>query len=399
MKIYLIHNNYGIFSGEEAVVESLLQLLSANGHKVIPYCRSSIEIPKMKLGKIRAFFNGIYSFSSKNFIRREMKKHKPDIVHIHNLFPLISPSILGECRRADIPVVMTVHNYRLLCPNGLFMTDGKVCDKCSYGREYWCILCNCMNNKFVSIGYALRNYFARRFRLFKDNVTIYICLTEFQRNRLVAEGFPSERCTVIPNMLNTEIVNTNSVSNDYVGYIGRISPEKGVTTLLAAASKFSEIPFKVAGSYDLMPFLLKEAPSNFKFLGKLSGNEVKEFYRSSRFIVLCSIWFEGFPMVILEAMLMSKPVICSRIGGLPEIVEDCVTGLLFDPGNADDLAEKIYYLWEKPDLCRKMGQAGRKKVLREYSPERYYKRLMVVYEKAIELMVPTNRIIVHNKSQ
>jgi len=171
----------------------------------------------------------------------------------------------------------------------------------------------------------------------------------------------------------------------YIGYVGRISPEKGLETLIKSARSCSDIQFKAAGSYDRIPHLPEEAPENFEFCGHLDKKQLSEFYMSSCIIVLCSICYEGFPSVLMEAAVHETPVVCSRIGGLPEIVDDGTTGLLFEPGNSDDLAEKIQYLWDRPDLRRKMGRAGREKALREYSPEKYYERLMAVYEKAIEL--------------
>ncbi len=385
MKVCVVHNEYGKFSGEGAVVTAQKKLLADNGHKVISLERSSAEISNMTLGKLKAFFSGIYSFSSRKQIRRLLATHKPDIVHIHNLFPLISPSILSECKNAGRPVVMTVHNYRLVCPNGLHMVRGQVCEKCCGGREYWCVLHNCEGNLAKSLGYALRNYVARKQRCYLDNVTIYAALTEFQRGRLVNEGFPADRIVVIPNAVDGDGTRYDLSHGEYVGFVGRISPEKNVTSLIAAARNSPDIAFKAAGAYDRMPDLPAQAPSNFEFLGHVSGSRMADFYNSARMIVLCSICFEGFPMVFAEAMLHGKPIICSRIGSLPEIVDDQVTGLLFEPGNVEDLSEKISYLWERPELCRKIGQAGREKALREYSPEKYYQRLMTVYKKAIEL--------------
>jgi glycosyltransferase involved in cell wall biosynthesis len=154
---------------------------------------------------------------------------------------------------------------------------------------------------------------------------------------------------------------------------------------MKAADENIPIPFKVAGAYHRLPELPHLAPSNFEFLGHLNSGKLKSFYASCRLIVLPSIGFEAFPIVLVEAMLNGKPVVCSRIGGLPEIVEDGVTGLLFEPGNAKDLADKIRYLWDRPDLCTKMGRAGREKAMREYSPDKYYERLMTAYRKAISL--------------
>jgi len=385
MRICLVHNRYGSFSGEEAVVEATAHLLSEKGHEVVEFVRSSAEIGQMRLGKARAFFSGIYSWSAKRRMRHLLNKHRPDVVHVHNLYPLVSPSVLGKCRRAGVPVVMTVHNYRLICPNGLHMTAGQVCEKCRGGCEYWCVLRNCEGSLPKSIGYALRGWVARKRRMFLDNVTMYAALTEFQRQRLIAEGFPAERIAVIPNMVGGDGYAAEAAGGDYVAYVGRMSPEKGVTHLLSAAKRLPDIAFKAAGGYDRMPHLPGEAPANFEFLGQLGTELLNGFYSQARMLVLPSTCFEGFPMTIAEAMVRGKPVVCSRIGGLPEIVDDGVTGLLFEPGKAADLAEKIRFLWDRPDVCRKMGQTGRKKALREYSPEKYYERLMAVYEKAIAL--------------
>ncbi len=172
---------------------------------------------------------------------------------------------------------------------------------------------------------------------------------------------------------------------DYIGYVGRVSPEKGVDTLLKAAEKHPEITFKAAGEYDQAGDLVTNAPDKFLFLGHLARDTIDYFIARSRIIVLCSIWYEGFPMILVEVMLQGRPIIASRLGGIPEVVDDGVTGLLFKAGNADDLAAKIQYLWERPNMCRQMGEAGRKKALREYSPETYYKRLMGVYQKAQEI--------------
>ena len=385
MRICVVHNEYGKFSGEEAAVRVLCSLLKQHGHKVIPFVRSSAEIGELSFGKARAFFSGIYSFWSRTQAVRLLQESKPHVVHVHNVFPLLSPSVLAVCRQAGLPVVMTVHNYRLICPNGLFMTDGQICRKCAKGREYWCVLYNCEKSLLKSIGYALRNYVARYRRMFLNNVTLYACLTEFQRQQLVRAGFPAQRCLVVPNMADLPAIQPSRQSGQYVGYVGRISPEKGMQTLVESARACSDIQFKAAGSYDRMAHLPGQAPRNFEFCGHLNKDQLGRFYANSRYVVLCTICYEGFPSVLPEAMLSAKPVICSRIGGLAEIVDDNVNGLLFEPNNSKDLVEKIRFLWERPALCRRMGQAGRQKALREYSPEKYYERLMAVYEKALKL--------------
>lgn len=384
LRILMVHNEYGKPSGEETVVNGTRRLLEKHGHEVISFTRSSTEIESMRWGKTRSFFSGIYSRASRLMMRGLLAKHCPDIVHIHNLSPLISPSILPECRRAGVPVVMTLHNYRLTCPNGLQMVNRHICEKCSGGREYWCVIHNCENSYPKSIGYALRTYVARKRRYYLDNITVFAPLTEFHRNRLICEGVPPARIAVLPNMVSFQDGAKSYSMGRYVAFVGRVSPEKGIDTLLATAQKCPDIPFRIAGSYERMPFVLGEAPGNCRFVGHLTGAELEEFYEYSRLLVMPSVWFETFGLSVAEAMASEKPVVTSRIGALAEMVEDGETGLLFEPGNAVELARKIRYLWDRPELCRKLGQAGRAKALREYSPERYYERLMGVYHRAIE---------------
>jgi glycosyltransferase involved in cell wall biosynthesis len=191
-------------------------------------------------------------------------------------------------------------------------------------------------------------------------------------------------------MIDTVEIDSDNDIGEYIGYAGRISPEKGVPVFLGAARNCENIPFKLAGDYQRIPNIPQTATENVEFLGNLGKEKLFEFYKNCRMLVMPSLWYEGFPGVILEAMAHGRPVVCSRIGGLPEIVEDGKTGLLFEPGNPDDLVEKIQYLWERPEISIQMGNEGRKKVLKEYSQEKYYSRLMKVYEKAISIKSGSN---------
>jgi len=385
LRVLLVHNDYAGFGGEEAVLRDTISLLERKGHHVAVFRRSSVDIAHVFLGQVRAFLSGIYSLSSRQEMKRLLRLQRPDVVQVQNLYPWISPSVLLECRYEGVPVVMTVHNYRLVCPWSLLLSNGRICKRCFGGKEFWCVLKNCTGNLLKSIGYAARSYFARKLRMFADNVTLYAPLTEFQRDILCCDGYPAERMVVLPNMCAVVPGSDDDYPGEYVGYAGRISPEKGIDVLIKAARSLPEVPFRLAGSYNRMPHLPDICPDNVRSVGHLGGDALDTFYRGARICVLPSVCYETFGLVIAEAMMRGKAIVCSRIGGLPEIVEDGVTGLLFEPGNATDLAEKIAYLWERPQLCRQLGRAGREKALRDYSPEKYYERLIAVYEKAIAL--------------
>ncbi len=366
------------------MIQRIIELLQRHGHEVQRYFKDSSDIPSLLGGKARAFFSGVYSYKSRREIRLVLRSFRPDLVQIQNLFPLISPSILPQIKSHGVPIVMRISNYRLVCPNGLFLSHGSICQRCRSGREYWCALRNCENSIFKSLGYALRSWVARKMRLFLDNVTFYYAQTNFQKKCLVEEGFSENKISIIPNMVDGSIDKQNDTMGSYVGYAGRISPEKGLYVLTEAARSCSSISFKIAGSYQRMPELLSKAPDNMEFFGHLNTEAIASFYQDCRIFVLPTICFDGFPGVLIEAMLRCTPVVCSKIGGLPDIVEDGKTGLLFEPGNSEELTKKIKYLWERPDLCAEMGALGREKALKEYSPEAYYRRLMKVYETAIK---------------
>ena len=387
MKIVQVHNRYRYEGGEIDVFLSTFDLLKRNGINVDLLEKKSEGLDSTWFHKLNAFISGIYSFSAAREMNQMISQNRPDLVHIHNLYPLLSPSVLVSCRRAGIPVVMTCHNYRLICPVATLFSDGKICERCVDGKEYWCVLKNCRGNFSESVAYAIRSIFARSLGLFKKNVTIYIAVSEYVKNRLVSSGLNKDLITVIPNMVNIPKSNGEPANGKYVAYIGRISEEKGIKTLLAAASRRSNMQFLLAGNGPLLPAYKRCAPKNANFVGGLNKQQLSSFYREARFIVVPSEWYETFGLVVVEAMSHGLPVIASRIGGLPELVEDGVTGLLFEPGNSEELSSKMKHLWDNPDLCKKMGQAGREKAIREYNKNIYYKRLIAAYKKAVDINI------------
>ena len=386
MKVYQVYNQQrSLFGGEPAVVDNTMRLLEMNGHVPVLVMKSSRGIEKSLIRKVGAFCGGIYNIKAYYEMRNLLKEDPPDLVHVHSVYPMFSPSVLVACRRAGIPIVMTVHSHILTCPNWYHLYKGMICEECLGGHEYRCILKNCRENILESSAYALRSSIARAFSLFHDNVTLFIVLSNFGKRQLMRAGFRDEQIDVVPNATSVSNLAVNPVAGEYIAFAGRVSREKGIDTLLSAAERLPQIPVKLAGEGPVFPEMAARALSNAKFIGMLDHDKLVSFYRKSRFVVVPSLTFEQFPMVAVDAMALELPVVASRIGGLPEVVEDGVTGLLFEPGNAEDLANKLRFLWESPELCRRMGKAGREKVVHQYSQNVYYKNLMEVYEKAIKL--------------
>jgi glycosyltransferase involved in cell wall biosynthesis len=384
MKILQVNNQHRVVGGSDIVAANTVELLRGKGHEVYDLTYDSRHLGPGLKGRLRAFAYGLYSSRGCRTLTNAIHTLRPDLVHVHEIYPFFSPWALQACRRAGIPIVMTCHDYRLTCPTAFHQRKGGVCEMCLGGREYWCALNNCRDNLCESVAYFLRYLVARKLRLFHDNVTLFVALSEFARRRFIQAGIPAARIEVIPNMVAVPESPKDPAVAGYLAYVGRVSPEKGIDTLLAAARK-TALPLYLAGGYATVGRVQVEAPPNVRFLGLLTSAGVADFYRKARVLVLPSECFEGFPLVLAEAMSHGLPVIASRIGGLPDIIEDGVTGLLFEPGNADDLAQKMEYLWNRPDLCRRLGQAGRAKVVRDNHKDIHYYRLTMAYQKAIRL--------------
>jgi len=382
VRFLLIHNEYSAPSGEDVQFQQIVRVLAEHGHDLRCYVRSSAEIRSAALGRTRAFFSGILSRQSRHAVRTLIATLRPDVVFVQNLFPLISPSILPICRQMGCPSIMRVANYRLVCPNGLHFSHGHVCERCLGGREYWCLLRNCEESLPKSAGYALRSAVARWIGWYNNNVSAYICATQFLKSRLVAEGFEESRVHVIPNIVyDVESPNGPPASNSYVAYVGRISREKGIPLILKAAELCPEIPFRLVGTVRAGFRLPSSQPSNVEFLGPKYGTDLASLYVGARLTVIASQCFETFGMSVAESMLHRRPVVVPRHGVFPEFVRDEETGALFEPGSAADLAEKIRCLWNNPEICISMGQAGRRDVLARSNPETYYRAFMEVCEK------------------
>ena len=391
MKILFIHNAYGKYSGEEAVVEVQMALLRKHGHEVQIYSRSSGDLGVHLYGKFLAFFTGLYNPGSVIRVKRLLHTFQPDVVHVHNLYPSVSPAVLPAIRKKGLPVVMTVHNYRLVCPNGLFYTKGAICERCAgKGKEWNCVKQNCEQSFFKSTGYALRNWWARKSGYYLKNVDAYACLTQFQQKKLIANGFPVEKTILLPNFVQASHQSDCSEERplsihelSYIAFAGRLNGQKGFDLLCTAMHFNKNITLKAAGAADEEFIGNIVIPENLHLCGKLNQSEMELFWKGARFLVFTSASYEGFPMVFLEAMHHHLPVVAPRMAGYPEIIEDGVNGLLYTPGDAIDLADKIRQLWEDKLLCARLGENGYRKLIENYSEEIFYKELMEVYEKLV----------------
>jgi len=381
VKVAIVHNDYGKFSGEEAVVRDHADVLTAQGCDVVFFRCSSAELKDLS-GNLKGFVCGIWNPFARHCFAKFLDREKPDIVHIHNLYPLINPCILPEAKRRNIPVVMTVHNFRLFCPNGLFAVNNTVCEECAQKQSVQpCIRKNCLQSRLKTLGYALRTRTAQHFGWYKDNVDRFLCLTEFQRDKLISYGVPQKKCAIVPNFIDAQWLRKAKTAlpgkRGYVAYMGRLSEEKGIDILLDAARALPSIPFKIAGNG--AESYRTEASANVDFVGYLTGEAQFEFMRNARLQVMTSRCYENFPTTLLQGMSLGIPAIVPASGGMPGIIGK--GGTTFVPGDSDDLCRTIQSRWNAEDWYTQAAVEARNRTQKYYSPDIVGKSLLDTYQE------------------
>jgi glycosyltransferase involved in cell wall biosynthesis len=389
MKIIMVHNTYREAGGEDVVFESEKRLLERAGHRVIPYVRSNMELDSANLlDRIAIAPRMIWSSKSRSDFAAILDTENPDLVHAHNTFMVISPSIYSACSERGIPVVQTLHNFRLLCPAGNFFRDGMICKECVDHSLLRSVRHGCYrNSRAATAGVASMLAFHRALDTWQKSITRFITLTDFAKKEFVAAGFPLDKFVVKPNFADPD-PRERIATGQYAVFIGRFMENKGLPTLLNAWKKIpTQYPLQIVGDGPERPAFETEARdshlSGITFRGRLSRDAVIETIKGARYIIVPSTLYEGFPMCIVESFACGTPVLCSRLGSLPEIVEDRVTGFHFNPGDAEDLASKVEWAWNHPLELTKMGRAARVKYEMDYTAEKNYSLLMGIYEQAL----------------
>ena len=379
LRVLVVHNAYQQRGGEDAVVESEVELLRAHGHAVETYFRHNDELRSMSSAS--AAVETFWSRRSATALASLIEGFAPDIVHAHNTFPLVSPSVYWVARRYRIPVVQTLHNFRLVCPQGLMLRDGKPCEDC-VGRTPWpAVRYACYRDSRAQTAVLSGMIVVHRAAgTWQRAVTTYIALNEFCRERFIAGGLPAGRIRVKPNFVDLP----QGIDERREGYlfVGRLAPEKGVQVLAAAAREaMLAEPVAVAGSGPLADVVAGEPALHA--LGALGTASVYERMRRARALILPSIWYENFPRTIVEAFACGLPVIASRLGAMPHLVADGRTGLLFEPGDAHALAEKLRWADSHRDEMAAMGRAARRHFEAHLSADVNHAQLIDIYRESI----------------
>ncbi|MCG8069746.1 MAG: glycosyltransferase family 4 protein [Candidatus Thiodiazotropha taylori] len=379
MRVLIVHNYYKIRGGEDSVVESEIALLKKNNHDVFTYFRNNSEL--LRYSSIKLALTTQWSIKSFKKISEIIRENKPDIIHVHNTLPLVSPSIYWAASKYRIPIVQTVHNYRLSCLNALFLRDGKLCEECIGKFPYAGIVNSCYrDSRKASAVLAFMLLLHRTIGTYNNKISHYIALSEFSKNKLVMSGVSNNKITIKPNYID-HVSEKNTKRSDELLYVGRLSNEKGISLLLDALSKLNGFKVTVIGEGPELP--LVQNNKNIKYIGKLTNESVLKKMSSALALLIPSICYENFPRIIVEAYSCGLPVIASSIGSIKNIVDDGETGLLFDPISSTDMATKINWAVCNQEEMNKMGLKARKKYENEYTAEKNYKQLIDIYLRAI----------------
>lgn len=378
LKILVAHNAYQLRGGEDSVVDSEIALLRQRGHTVLEYRRSNDDIGGM--GRLRVAADTLWSRRTSTDLSALLRQERPQLLHVHNTFPLISPSLYWAAAAAGVPVVQTLHNFRLLCPQAMLLREGSVCESCLGRAPLPGVVHGCYRGSRAQTAVLAGMLMLHRgLGTWAHKVDRYIALNEFCRTKFIQGGLPAERLMVKPNFV--DLPAPQPLPRSGLLFVGRLSAEKGMAVLADAAQGLPAGSLRVVGSGPQAQPLVDRAA--VVALGALNAAQVVQHMTSCLALVMPSIWYENFPRTLVEAFACGTPVLVSRIGALAGIVEDGVTGLHVTPGDAADLAAKMRWALANPERMADMGCAARLTYERLYTPDVNYRQLMDIYGQAI----------------
>lgn len=402
MRILLINKYNYLRSGTERYMFNLKKLLVSEGHTVEIF---AMHHPRNEPATYQAFFVPHIDFRALNFIQRlqvamrviwypraatllgqVLDKFRPDVVHLNNIYHQLSPAILPPITARNIPVVQTLHDYKLICPNYLLYTQGQPCTRCKNGRYGQAVQHRCLHNSLAwSLLAAVEMRLHQSWQIYEHHVRTFITPSHFVKRMAESFGISARQLTHIPHFIYPDQITLLQETGNYFAYVGRLSAEKGLITLLQAMRQCPEAKLLLVGEGPerviLESMVAQWGLDNVTFGGYLTGTALQKALGRARFTVLPSEWYEVFGQAIVESFLGGRPVIGARIGAMPEVIDHEQNGLLFTPGDATELATCITTLWANPHQTQQMGLNGREKALTVYSPERYYATLMPLYTR------------------
>lgn len=402
MRVVIANKYWHLKRGADRYALDLARALEARGHQVIPF---SMQHPKnepsewsrffvsgVETDRVRFTFQGIrtaarsvWSFEAARKFGKLLDETLPDVVHLHNIYRQLSPSIIGEARKRGIPVVMTTHDYALVAPNYSLFHDGAICEHTKRDRFFRAIVNRCVKHSYVASALVAFEMHLHRTLGVWNGIGTLIAPSRFSASLLAEYGMPEESIEHLPYGIDTATWQVPAQEGAYALYVGALSPEKDLAMLIRAAAKMTHIPVHVVGTGPdearLKVMAKKLGAPNVIFLGFQEGSALLQEYAGARFLVVPSAWYEVFGLVVLEAYAAGKPVIATQIGGLGELVRDGETGLFASVGNDQELSEHMHRLWSNPAEAAAMGRAGRAWVEAEFTPAKHFDRLIEIYHE------------------
>jgi glycosyltransferase involved in cell wall biosynthesis len=382
MRVLLVHNFYQIPGGEDAVVREELSLLQQNGIDARLFSVSNMGI-KGGLGSLMTALNVVYSPAGRRAVADELDRFAPDVVHVHNFFPLLSPSIFDACAQAHVPCVMTLHNFRILCPTAFFHSDERLRQRSLQGSTWWTVPRKVYRNSATgTLALALMIEFHKRAGTWKRKVDRFIALTEYARQTFIAGGLPAGRIVVKPNCVTPPIAFDPGTERRGALFVGRLDEQKGVRTLLEAWEDL-DCPLTIIGDGPLSGVVQGASNDRIVWLGRQPREVVQREMQSAEFLVLPSMGVEMFPVTVVEAFSCRLPVICSDLPSLATLVEPDVTGLKFSAGNPAALAACVRSATGNPASLAAMGGRAAEIYQQRYTPEANYRHLVTLYQSLL----------------
>ena len=395
MKILAIHNFHrkGSASGDDQVFKSETALLESHGNRVIKYTVSNDEFDNAGLiGKLSATFGMLWSFKNYNAVKRIIAAEKPDLVHIHTFFPLLSPSILYAAKRSGTKVVATLHDTRFVCPCSTSLRGTELCNECGDGKYFRMCKYRCFKNSKLQSFIVAGIFSYHRFRKsFYRQIDKYICLNENQINLLTNIGFDKNKITKKYNFVpdaeaNLKAMKIDGLPKRYVVFYGRIGEEKGIRILMQIWNKLQDIPLVVMGAGPLEQEFKSWADQhkNVYFLGYTQHDKCLSIVKGGEFVVFPSIWYEGCSMVEIETESLGKGLVATDLGFSTEAIEDGVNGFKVRLGDVEEFRKCILNLWKNPEQSIQIGNNARQDYEKKYRPEDNYEQLMAIYKQTME---------------
>jgi len=406
MRVLMVQTFYYYRGGDSTYMLSLSKLLEEKGHEVVPFAMqhpqnlpspyarffvSEVDFPGLLRASSPAAVwkvatRSIYNGEARRKIAALADEVKPDIAHFHNIHAHLTTSIVAPLRKRGIPIVWTLHDYRLICPNTSLLSRGEICERCIPNRFYEAMLQRCKKGSLAASFIAMLTTLYERLERIPTRIDRFVTPSEFLRSKLIEGGFGPGRIACVPNFVDLALY-AGRPERDYFCYLGRLSHEKGLDILIRAVAKLETGRLLIVGdgpeADDLKALALELGTSRVEFAGYRSGEELKRILAESQFLVLPSRWYENLPFAVMEAFASSKAVVASRIGGIPEMVDDGVNGLLFPPGDVEALAACLRRMLGDRGAREEMGRRGREKAERLYGRERHYERIEGIYREVI----------------